>query len=119
MLSNEYGNPSWRKHSDSSRNVHILSLSVILSTMNELTFCELRGKEIVNVVDGRRLGRLSDLAMTCSGKVLGIMAPGDRSAIRSFSGKETVFIPWQNITKIGDDVILVNLMVAPFLSKVQ
>ena len=86
--------------------------------MNELTFCELRGKEIVNVVDGKRLGRIVDLALNCAGKVLGIMAPGDKSAIRSFSGRDPVFIPWQNITKIGDDVILVNLMAAPFLSKI-
>ena len=87
--------------------------------MNELTFCELRGKEIVNVADGKRLGRIADLAMTCSGKVLGIMAPGDRSTLRSMSGKDAVFIPWQNIAKIGDDVILVNLMVSPFLSNAQ
>ena len=87
--------------------------------MNELTFCELRGKEVVNVVDGKRLGRICDLAMTCNGRVIGIMAPGDRSALRSFSGKDVVFIPWQNIAKIGDDVILVDLMTSPSLSKVQ
>jgi len=85
--------------------------------MNELTFCELRGKEIVNVVDGRRLGRIGDLALNCNGRVLGIMAPGDKSAIKSFSGKERVFIPWQNIEKIGDDVILVNLMANAFPTK--
>jgi len=67
-------------------------------------------------VDGKRLGRISDLALTCAGRVLGIMAPGDRSAIKTFTGKDNVFIPWQNITKIGDDVILVNLMLAPFPS---
>ena len=82
--------------------------------MNELTFCELRGKEIVNVVDGKRLGRLTDLALTCNGRVLGFMAPGDKSALKAFGGKESVFIPWQNITKIGDDVILVNLMLGNF-----
>ena len=58
--------------------------------MNELTFCELRGKEIVNVVDGKRLGRLTDLALTCNGRVLGLMAPGDKSALKAFGGKESV-----------------------------
>ncbi|MBO4666873.1 MAG: YlmC/YmxH family sporulation protein [Bacilli bacterium] len=82
--------------------------------MNELTFCELREKEIVNVADGKRLGRVTDLALTCNGRVLGVMAPGDKSTIKAFGGKERVFIPWQNITKIGDDVILVNLMVGAF-----
>ena len=82
--------------------------------MNELTFCELRGKEIVNVADGKRLGRITDLAMSCNGRVLGIMAPGEKCGLKLFGGKEGVFIPWQNITKIGDDVILVNLTVGAF-----
>jgi YlmC/YmxH family sporulation protein len=76
--------------------------------MNELTFCELREKEIVNLADGKRLGRLVNLALSCNGRVLGLMAPGDKRALKGL-GKETVFIPWQNIQKIGDDVILVNL----------
>ena len=77
--------------------------------MNELTFCELREKEIVNLADGKRLGRLVDLALSCNGRVIGLMAPGGRRTMKGI-GKDAVFIPWQNITKIGDDVILVNLM---------
>ena len=79
--------------------------------MNELTFCELREKEIVNLSDGKRLGRLVDLALTLNGRVIGLMAPGDKSAIKRIGGKDTIFIPWQNIRKIGDDVILVDLTV--------
>ena len=85
--------------------------------MNELTFCELREKEIVNVADGRRLGRIIDLALSCNGRVMGIMASGGRSGFKSFSRKDVIFIPWQNIEKIGDDVIMVNLMVSAFPSK--
>jgi len=77
--------------------------------MNELTFCELREKEIVNLTDGKRLGRIVDLAISCTGRVLGLMAPGGKRTMKSI-GKDAVFIPWQNVTKIGDDVILVNLM---------
>lgn len=77
--------------------------------MNELTFCELREKEIVNVVDGKRFGRIIDLALTCNGRVIGIMAPGEKSMFKGFGRKDALFIPWQNIGKIGDDVILVNL----------
>lgn len=84
--------------------------------MNELTFCELREKEIVNVADGKRLGRISDLALSCNGRVVGIVAPGNRSALKSFTRKDAIFIPWQNIEKIGDDVIMVNLMASAFPS---
>ena len=79
--------------------------------MNELTFCELREKEIVNLADGKRLGRLVDLALSCNGRVLGLVAPGETGAIKRLGGKDAVFIPGQNINKIGDDVILVNLTV--------
>ena len=80
--------------------------------MNELTFCELREKEIVNLSDGKRLGRIVDLALSCNGRVLGLVAPGDKGGLKRFTGKDAIFIPWQNITKIGDDVILVNLNIA-------
>lgn len=76
----------------------------------EITFCELREKEVVNMADGKRLGHIIDIAMTLSGHVLGIIAPGDKTFFRNFCGKESIFIPWKNICKIGDDVILVNLM---------
>ena len=88
---------------------HTKRLFTIEYRMNGLTFCELREKEIVNLTDGKRFGRIIDLALSCNGKVLGIMAPGDRSMLKSFGGKDALFIPWQNIGKIGDDVILVNL----------
>ena len=93
-------------------------LPSIECNMNDLTFCELRGKEIVNVVDGKRLGRINDIALSCNGKVIGIMAPGGKSGLKSFTGKDSVFIPWQNIRKIGDDVILVDLMIASFPTNV-
>ena len=80
--------------------------------MNELTFCELREKEIVNLADGKRLGRIVDLALSCNGRVLGLMAPGDHHTFKRLGGRDAVFIPWQNIQKIGDDVILVNLCIS-------
>ncbi len=75
----------------------------------ELTFCELREKEVVNVSDGKRLGRITDIALTFSGHVIGIVVPGDKTFFKCVSGSESVFVPWGNICKIGDDVILINL----------
>ena len=91
-----------------------MRLAQIRYYMNELTFCELRGKEVVNVADGKRFGRIIDLALTCNGRVLGIVAPGDKSLLKCFGGKDALFIPWQNICKIGDDVILVDLPTGNF-----
>lgn len=76
----------------------------------EISFCDLRQKEVVNVCDGKRLGRVIDMVIslnTC--KVLGVVVPGNR---KIFNTREDVFIPWRNIQKIGADVLLVQLTVS-------
>lgn len=75
----------------------------------DYTFCELRNKEVINVADGRQLGRIIDIALHCSGRVVGIIVPGERKFFKNISGSENIFIPWQKLLKIGDDVILVEL----------
>lgn len=74
----------------------------------ETTLSELRRKEVINMTDGRRLGRVVDLVIDIKcGKVCGIIVPGRCGA---FVGKaEELYIPWCDICKIGDDVILVEL----------
>lgn len=73
----------------------------------EISFCDLKQKEVVNICDGRRLGKVVDLVIGLSScKVLGIVVPGNR---KIFNTKEDIFIPWRNIQKIGDDVVLVQL----------
>ena len=75
----------------------------------EVTFCDLRSKEVVNIIDGRKLGKIVDIVLdTCCAKITGIVVPGDK---KLFNFKnEDLFIPWRNIRKIGDDVILVELI---------
>ena len=75
----------------------------------DYTFCELREKEVINISDGKQLGRIVDIAIHCTGKVVGLVAAGEKKFFKNFSGGESIFIPWNNIVKIGDDVILVEL----------
>lgn len=76
-----------------------------------ITFCDLRHKEVINIADGKRLGRIIDLVIACDcGKICGIVVPGE-NCFSMFKRNEELFIPWQKITKIGDDVILVKLCV--------
>lgn len=77
--------------------------------MNEITFCDLREKEVINTVDGKKLGRVVDLVMKCSGEVLGFVVPGERKLLRALSSCDTLFVPWKCIVKIGEDAILVKL----------
>ena len=75
----------------------------------EISYNELRQKEVVNVLCGKRMGRLTDLIFSSSTKnVLGIVVPAQQKLFRQ---REDYFIPWENITKIGDDVILVSINV--------
>lgn len=75
----------------------------------EISYNELRSKEVVNLQNGVRMGRIIDMIIDTSGKdVLGVVVPGVRKLFRA---NEDIFIPWCNISKIGDDVILVSLNV--------
>lgn len=75
---------------------------------NELSYCELRAKEVVNAGDGKRLGRIIDLLFSCeTGTVSGIVVPLTRRSV--FGKNQDVFIPWRCVQKIGEDVILVTM----------
>ena len=75
----------------------------------EVTFCELRCKQVVNVVDGKCLGHIIDIVFDLKcGRILGLVTPGWRRWFW-FRPREDIFIPWRNVCKIGDDVILVEL----------
>ena len=77
----------------------------------EISFCELRQKEVINVCDGKRLGRVIDMVISLhSCKVLGIVVPGNK---KIFNTREDIFISWSNIQKIGVDVLLVQLTLSP------
>ena len=75
----------------------------------ELSFCELRCKQVVNVIDGKVLGRICDIVFSReSTRVLGFVVPGD-SGFHIFRHRGDMFIPFNRICKIGRDVILVEL----------
>ena len=77
--------------------------------MKEFTFCELREREVVNVADGRKLGRVYDLTFSTCGKITGLIVPGEKKFLKNMSGTESIFVPWNSILKIGGDVILIDL----------
>lgn len=73
----------------------------------ETTFNEIRAREIINIFDGKRLGRAQDIVFEKeTGQVSGIVVPGVSKFLRK---SDDIFIPIDKIKKIGDDVILVAL----------
>lgn len=73
-----------------------------------MRFCCLRQKEVVNVLEGKSLGFISDLVIDdCTGQICALVVP-DNCGIRSFFKCKEFVIPWRCICKIGEDVILVE-----------
>lgn len=73
----------------------------------ELSFSQLRAKEVVNTQDGRKLGKVCDIALCYpENRWLGIVVPGSKGWGRK---KSELFIDMKHIVKIGEDVILVNV----------
>lgn len=73
----------------------------------EISFTDLKQKEVVNIFDGKKLGRIIDILFENStGTVKGVIVPGEKKFLRR---GDDVFIPLDLIKKIGDDVILVKL----------
>lgn len=70
---------------------------------------ELTCKEVIDIKTGRMLGYIMDFDIdVCEGRICAIILPEDR---RSFSVKrcKELVIPWNNICKIGQDAILVDI----------
>lgn len=71
---------------------------------------ELQSKDVVNIGDGKRLGTIGDLDIdTDSGLIRAIIVPGQARFFGMVGGGQDVVVPWNQIVKIGSDVILVDL----------
>lgn len=71
---------------------------------------ELRMREVINVLDGKKLGNIIDIDLDIEkGKVMAFMLPGQVRGWSIFSKREEIVVPWDKIVRIGRDVILVEV----------
>ncbi len=81
-----------------------------------LKISELQTKDVVNILDGKKLGTIVDLEINLQyGRVDAIVCPGGGRFFGLLSSGEEVVIPWRNIVRIGSDVILVRLDDPPYM----
>lgn len=79
---------------------------------------DLRNRDVVNVLDGKKLGNILDIDLDLeSGRVLSLIMPGRSRGFSLFSRREEVNVPWNKIMRIGRDVILVEVPVASDLDE--
>lgn len=77
----------------------------------EMSFCQLKNKDVINVCDGKNYGKIIDLVFdTCCGKVLGIIVPANKNFFQIFKSSNDILIPYNRICKIGKDIILVDII---------
>ena len=76
-----------------------------------MSLSELRTKDVVNTLDGRRLGKVMDIEFDeGTGQVEALVVPGEFKMTSMLRGEKCgIVIPWQHICKIGENVILVDL----------
>lgn len=71
---------------------------------------DLQEKEVINIRDGVRLGYVSDVEIDIkTGCVLCIIVVGSCKVFGIFGTDEEYIIPWCDIKKIGDDIILIDI----------
>ncbi|MDO4262280.1 MAG: YlmC/YmxH family sporulation protein [Eubacteriales bacterium] len=77
---------------------------------NQLRFCDLKEKDVVNRCDCKRLGRVCDLIFDDqSGRICSLIVPGPFRFCGLLGPDQEYVIPWGCICRIGPDVILVEI----------
>lgn len=76
-----------------------------------MSFSEIREKDVINIRDGRNLGKPIDLLLNENACVDALVVPGARRGLWSFirPNREGRAIDWHRVRRIGDDVILVEV----------
>ena len=70
---------------------------------------DLRYKEVVNVLNGRRLGYVCDAEIDIvTGQVVSLIVPGPCRFFGLFWREDDYILPFESISRIGDDIILIE-----------
>ncbi len=71
---------------------------------------DLQSKDIVNMLDGRNIGNIIDVKIDeRTGAIIALVVEPSKKMLSFMSRGVDTEIAWQNIERIGEDVILVRL----------
>lgn len=76
-----------------------------------MLFSELKAKEVINIKDCKRLGRVADFEFDeCNGCIHKLIVPENSNKLSClFKCDQDFVIPYKNIRQIGPDIILVDI----------
>ncbi|MEA4921115.1 MAG: YlmC/YmxH family sporulation protein [Clostridiaceae bacterium] len=67
-------------------------------------------KEVINLVDGARLGYVNDVEIDMkTGEVIAVIIPGRLRFFGLLGREDDYIVPWSSIEKIGEDIILIRV----------
>ncbi|NHM29713.1 YlmC/YmxH family sporulation protein [Neobacillus terrae] len=70
---------------------------------------EFQIKDVVNVANGKNLGNIGDIEINLdTGKIESVVINKNGKVLGLFGKEDEIVIPWRNILKIGEDVVLVR-----------
>jgi len=69
---------------------------------------EFQVKDIVNTLDGKRLGNVGDIDINLNTGRIDSITVGTGRMLSFLNKEEEIVIPWNKIKMIGEDVILVE-----------
>ena len=71
---------------------------------------DLQNKTVINLLDGKNIGNIIDMSIDDNGKTTGLIVEKHRFLLSYFTNKKEMVVKWNQIEKIGEDVILVNIV---------
>lgn len=86
----------------------------MLFSYNELVMymrlSDLQNKDIINVEDGKKIGNIIDVIIDKEGNMESLIVQKSKFITNIFSNKDEMEVKWKQIEKIGEDVILVSMV---------
>ena len=71
---------------------------------------DLQNKDVVNVMDGKKVGSIIDVNINMEGKLESFILEKSKFFVSMFSSANEIEVRWGQIEKIGEDVILVKIL---------
>jgi len=71
---------------------------------------DLQNKTVINLIDGKDIGNIIDLSIGEDGHTQGLIVEKHKFIISYFTSNKEITIKWNQIEKIGEDVILVKVV---------
>ena len=80
--------------------------------MSCIRLSDLAGKEVINIIDGAKLGIIGEADMVIdihTGEIQSIILPRKNNVFNLWIDRQHMIIPWQAVKRIGNEVVIVEL----------